>query len=634
MLIVGHMRHLRPALGLALVGALSLTACQPAVEGSPQQVAETLAVALETGEFDGVPMVDGIPADAEAQRTEAYERLGEVPVDVEVLSVESPDDKTATAKLELTFDLPGEGDDLVRQVPLRMQVTEGEWVAAWEHALLGVPAGQVLAVNETSAARGEIVDRDGEPIATHRPVWHIGIDKTLVEPEQAESAARALAEAAGLDPEAYAASVAAAGPEAFVRLITYRQTDGDGHLLVEQVAGIEGAVAIDATQVLGPTRTFAQPLLGTVGEVTAEMVEQDPDRYAPGDVAGLSGLQAAFDEQLQGIAGLKVTALDPDTGREELLLERGAQQPQPLQTTLDLDLQQFAEEVLADVEPASALVAIQPSTGDVLAMANGPGSGGVDTALAAQYPPGSTFKLASSLVLLRDGMTPESKVTCEETLVVDGYEFKNVTGYPESALGEVPLSTAIAHSCNTALIAERDRIPMDQLAKAARDLGMGAVWEMPVTAFSGAVADEAGSETEHAASLLGQGRVLASPTAMAAVAAAIAEGHPVVPRVIADQDAPEPQSDLTEEEAAQLRTLMRAVVTEGGASMLKDNPGEPVLAKSGTAEFGSEDPPLTHVWMIAIQGDLAVAVFVEVGEFGSTTAGPIVDAFLTRAAGD
>src|SRR5690606_107731 len=108
-------RHLRPALGLALVGALSLTACEPAVEGSPQQVAEALAVALETGEFDGVPMVDGIPADAEAQRTEAYERLGEVPVDVEVLSVESPDDKTATAKLELTFDLPGEGDDLVRQ---------------------------------------------------------------------------------------------------------------------------------------------------------------------------------------------------------------------------------------------------------------------------------------------------------------------------------------------------------------------------------------------------------------------------------------------------------------------------------------------------------------------------------------
>jgi cell division protein FtsI/penicillin-binding protein 2 len=162
---------------------------------------------------------------------------------------------------------------------------------------------------------------------------------------------------------------------------------------------------------------------------------------------------------------------------------------------------------------------------------------------------------------------------------------------------------------------------------------MGAAWEMPVTAFSGGVAQEAGSETEHAASLIGQGRVLASPAAMAAVAATVAQGRPVVPRVVLDQEVPEPQSALTPQEAEDLRAMMRAVVTEGGASMLADNPGEPVMAKSGTAEFGSEDPPLTHVWMIAIQGDLAVAVFVAEGEFGSTTAGPLVDEFLTGAAG-
>ena len=76
---------------------------------------------------------------------------------------------------------------------------------------------------------------------------------------------------------------------------------------------------------------------------------------------------------------------------------------------------------------------------------------------------------------------------------------------------------------------------------------------------------------------------------------------------------------------------MRAVVTEGSASMLADNPGEPVLAKTGTAEFGTQDPPQTHVWMVAIQGDLAVAIFVAEGEFGSTTVGPLMDAFLTQA---
>ncbi|GGK71326.1 penicillin-binding transpeptidase domain-containing protein [Ornithinimicrobium pekingense] len=627
------MRALTPAVGLSLVGALALTACEPAVEGSPQQVAEAMAVALETGQFGAVPLVDGIPADAQAQRQEAYERLGELPLDVEVLGVTADEDEgRAEADLRLTWDIPGDGDELVREAPLRMRVAEGEWAGAWEHALLGVPAGQVLALEETAPSRrADIVDRDGEPLATTRPVWHFGIDKTRVEAPEAEQSARALAQAAGLDPEGYAASVAAAGPEAFVRLITYRQSDGDGHRLVESVEGIPGAAALDAEQVLGPSRTFAQPLLGTVGEVTAEMVEEDPERYAPGDVVGLSGLQAAFEDQLRGQPSLRVVALDPDTGRDELLVEHAAPPPEPLTTTLDADLQQLAEDVLSDVEPPSALVAIRPSSGDVLALANGPGSEGVSTALAGQYPPGSTFKLASALVLLRQGLTPESTVQCEETLVVDGYEFKNVTGYPELALGEIPLSTAMANSCNTALINERDRIPVDELAAAARDLGMGAVWEMPVTAFSGSVPTEAGSETEAAASLIGQGSVLASPAAMAAVAASVAEGRPVVPRVVLDQEVPEPEGTLTPEEAEGLRTLMRAVVTEGGGSMLADNPGEPVLAKTGTAEFGTDDPPRTHVWMIALQGDLAVAIFVEEGEFGSTTVGPLMDDFLTRA---
>ena len=108
-------------------------------------------------------------------------------------------------------------------------------------------------------------------------------------------AARDLADAAGLDPEAYAERVSSAGPEAFVELITYRQSDPDGQELATATEGIPGAVALEDEQVLGPTRTFAQPLLGTVGPVTAELLEEEPDRYAAGDVVGLTGLQAAFD---------------------------------------------------------------------------------------------------------------------------------------------------------------------------------------------------------------------------------------------------------------------------------------------------------------------------------------------------
>ena len=88
---------------------------------------------------------------------------------------------------------------------------------------------------------------------------------------------------------------------------------------------------------------------------------------------------------------------------------------------------------------------------------------------------------------------------------------------------------------------------------------------------------------------------------------------------------------MTAAEAKQLRELFRAVVTEGSGRFLADVPGEPVSAKTGTAEFGTDDPPRTHAWMVAAQGDLAVAVFVAEGESGSQTAGPLLEQFLRSA---
>ena len=78
--------------------------------------------------------------------------------------------------------------------------------------------------------------------------------------------------------------------------------------------------------------------------------------------------------------------------------------------------------------------------------------------------------------------------------------------------------------------------------------------------------------------------------------------------------------------------MMRAVVTEGSGGLLLDVPGAPVLAKSGTAQFGPDGDLRNHVWMLAIQGDLAVAVFVDEGDYGSTTSGPLLKQFLLAAA--
>jgi cell division protein FtsI/penicillin-binding protein 2 len=120
---------------------------------------------------------------------------------------------------------------------------------------------------------------------------------------------------------------------------------------------------------------------------------------------------------------------------------------------------------------------------------------------------------------------------------------------------------------------------------------------------------------------------------MATVIASVQEGKVVVPRLLEPVEVTAPDhTPMTPPQAKALRGMLRGVVTSGSGRALADVPGPEVIAKTGTAEFQGDDAIETHAWMIAAQGDLAVAVFVEVGQSGSSTAGPILEAFL-RAAG-
>jgi cell division protein FtsI/penicillin-binding protein 2 len=94
---------------------------------------------------------------------------------------------------------------------------------------------------------------------------------------------------------------------------------------------------------------------------------------------------------------------------------------------------------------------------------------------------------------------------------------------------------------------------------------------------------------------------------------------------------PDGVDPLTGKEARALRSMMRATVTIGPTGFLRTVPGPPVIAKTGTAEFDRDGARLKHAWLIAAQGDLAVAVYVDVGASGSGTAGPLMEQFLRSA---
>jgi len=460
-------------------------------------------------------------------------------------------------------------------------------------------------------------------------VLRFGIDKTQVRRTGLAGAARDLAHLLGIDAAGYVQEVQAAGDRAFVEAIVLRT----GEVPPEVHSGykrIPGARAIPDQMPLAPTHDFARALLGTVGPVTAEIVKEHPDTYQVGDVVGLSGLEQRYDLQLRGTPGLTVQAL---TGKTSRTLYRAApQQGPPLKTTLDRRLQSLAERALANVGPASALVAVQPSTGDIVAAASGPGSAGYSTATLGRYAPGSTFKVVSALALLRSGLTPRTTLACPATVTVNGKPFKNYSDFPTSALGRITLERAFADSCNTAFVGQHGRVSPEKLTQAAAALGIGVDHDVGFPSYFGSVPADS-EPTTHAADLIGQGHVLASPMAMAAAAASVRAGHTVVPRLLDDtHPTASPQVPLTGHEAHQLQQLMAAVVAYGTGTVLGDLPGGQVLAKTGTAEFGTTPPLPTHAWMIASQGDLAVAVFVDVGESGSHTAGPILEEFLRGAA--
>ena len=623
---------MRTLLAGALVATLTLTACSD--DGpTAEDVAADLASALEkgslpTGLFRGKPpqpAYDGLVGGLVDGPVEAT-------VTVEVGQV-TEDGDTAEATLGWAWELGPHRWEY--ESTAELTAADG-WAPTWAPSLVepSLVEGEVLAVSQVPPRRGEVLGAGGEVLVTDRPVVRYGIDKTKVRPRRAPESARQAAGLLGVRPGPFVKAVRSAGDDAFVEAVALRPEDA--RAVDPAFADVRGAVALEDELPLAPTREFAAALLGRVGPVTAELVEESGGRLRAGDVAGLSGLQARYDEQLAGTVGVEVEAVS-GTERRPLFAD-GPVDGEPLRTTLDLDLQQRAERILAsngEDAPVTAIVALRPSDGAVLVAANGPAGSGLNAATYGQYAPGSTFKVVTALALLRSGLTPGSQVTCPPRVVVDGKAFENYDDYPSDKRGRITLRDAVAHSCNTAFIGARDRLSGEALPEAAEALGVGVDHDLGFPAYFGQVPPPA-SETEAAAALIGQGKILASPMAMAAVAASVRSGATVVPHLV-EGIAPEadPDTPLTTEEAAALQEMTRAVVTQGSAAFLAGVPGQ-VGAKTGTAEHGVPGPDgalPTHAWMVAHREDLAVAVFVETGESGSQTAGPLLEAFLTGAGG-
>ncbi|MFJ9664548.1 penicillin-binding transpeptidase domain-containing protein [Streptomyces sp. NPDC101219] len=303
-----------------------------------------------------------------------------------------------------------------------------------------------------------------------------------------------------------------------------------------------------------------------------------------------------------------------------------------LRTTLSASVQAAAEKAVQQHADAS-VVAVQPSTGEVLAVANHR-EDGFNAAFLGQVAPGSTMKIITAAMLIDNGVTTmNGPAPCPPTAQWQSQTFKNLTGMRPDE--NASLANSFLRSCNTAFIKLVDEPPLgdDSLTREAQErFGLGRDdWKTGIASFDGRV--PAVSGPDRAANAIGQGQVQMNPLNMASVTATAITGtfrqpYLVSPRLDGRQLAQ--AKGLPAGTAAQLKQMMRLTATQGTGQKAMAGLGGDIGAKTGSAEVDGN--ATSDSWFTGFRGDTAAAAMVQQGGHGGDAAGPIVAAVL-RAAG-
>jgi hypothetical protein len=383
-----------------------------------------------------------------------------------------------------------------------------------------------------------------------------------------------------------------------------------------------------APHLTAKTRVAAIQVPPTVTMVT-DTSGQNLTSYGDAGLNTIAGLLMKGAPPGQGSSGLDVE-VQTATGKTAGTLMPNSQaviiSPEnipSLATTISESAEAAARTAVA-MHKYSSMVVIQPSTGKILAIANNDNYN--DFALTAAVAPGSSMKVITSAALFNAGvLTPNSPVACPAAYTVQGITYHNDKGESEPA--GTPFIDDFAQSCNNAFSTQWPHLSGALASTAKQYFGLDQNWDIGLTGLSASYfnAPASASGSELAQEAFGQGDVVASPIAMASVAATVANGSFEQPYLI-DGTKQVTAKALPATTDADLRELMRAVVTEGTAAGLGFGPT--VYAKTGTADINGQGQP--NSWLIAFDSahDIAIGCLVVNAGYGAQFAGPEVKAFL------
>jgi penicillin-binding protein 2 len=445
---------------------------------------------------------------------------------------------------------------------------------------------------------------------------------------------------------------------------------------------------IDEQRRLYPKDGFAAHLIGYVGEVSEEMLN-DPRYafYSPGDVVGRSGVEQTYDAILRGVDGSRDVIVNSHGKEVGQLGQELAVPGKDLRLTIDLDVQIAAERALEG--KTGAIVALDPHTGEILALASRPTFDPnqfsvrlsrsywsqlitdpdhplLDKAIQAQLAPGSTFKVIMTLAGLQEGVAEDMRVTCNGAADFYGRTFKC-----DSRHGTLDISQALAKSCDIFYYTLANRLGIDTIARYASLVGLGqktgvdlpdeASGTMPSTQWKLKNYHEKWYAGETISVGIGQGAVAATPLQLARAIGGIASGgvlhrpHLVFPDELSADELSQVQSDLpgsgektipmTPENWETITDAM-AQTTLSGTAAAAHLEGIDFTGKTGTAQVVNHSAGATslgsgkeraNAWFVGMaprrNPDIIVAVLWEHGGWGAGSAplaARVIEAYVNK----
>ena len=533
---------------------------------------------------------------------------------------------TATARFTASVDLGQDGAPWQYTGNFTLQRVGPSWKIVWSPSVInpGLRPGQHLAVISTTRPRMPILDAEGRPLQVKSTAYVVGVVPGKL--KNATATADALFQVTNIEPSEMLGWIRAAPSGRFLELVTYKP--GNYHRLAHKLMKVPG-LKVHKRRVL-LFDSIAKAVVGSVGTEDSKALRNAGIAYRPGATVGLSGLQRRYQAYLTGTPKTEVVAATARGRTVRVLRTWTGRAPASVHSTIDGGVQQAATRAVTAAPGSAAIVAMQASSGRILAVANhrAPGMPAIDP-LAGQYPPGAAFTIVSTEALLAKGVTVNTPIPCTTVNTVGGHNFRNVPPKTKADMGAT-LAGDFAQSCATAFVGLSLRLNTAELNKAAAAFGFERTWQLPLKGFSGAVGT-ASSVTQLAAATIGQGNVKVSPLTMADVAAQVATGtwhEPVL--VTRPPDAQQSrQTPFAAGTLASLRDLMRDAVRSGAARRASVG-GQLVYGQVGTTLLTSGKHKKWATWFVGYRGGIAFAA-VEFTGSPRVSAASLARSFLLSA---